>query len=129
MFYDIFKELCHNHGETPNAVCLKLGFSAAAAPYWKKSGKAPKRDGLEKIADYFDVSVEYLLGRDPNFSFSFHTADIDDISLSDRIDSVMDNVDWNVIISKLNYKNKAKLVDYVDLLLTSQAVETQQGRS
>ena len=64
MFYDIFKELCNENGETPNAVATKLGFSQAAAPYWKKSGRPPKREALEKISDYFGCSVEYLLGRE-----------------------------------------------------------------
>lgn len=64
MFYSVFKDLCNKNGETPNAVAIKLGFSQAAAPYWKKSEKAPKREGLEKIAEYFGVSVDYLLEKD-----------------------------------------------------------------
>ena len=64
MFYDIFKDLCNENNETPNSVCLKLGFSAATAPYWKKSQRPPKREGLEKIAEYFGVSVDYLLGKE-----------------------------------------------------------------
>lgn len=64
MFYDRFKELCNNNGETPNSVATKLGFSQAAAPYWKKSGRPPKREALEKIAEYFGCTIEYLLGRE-----------------------------------------------------------------
>jgi transcriptional regulator with XRE-family HTH domain len=64
MFYSVFKDLCNKNGETPNAVAVKLGFSQAAAPYWKKSEKAPKREGLEKIAEYFGVSVDYLLEKE-----------------------------------------------------------------
>ena len=64
MFFEIFRDLCYKSGETPNSVCIKLGFSAAAAPYWKKSKRPPKREGLEKIADYFGVSVDYLLGKE-----------------------------------------------------------------
>lgn len=64
MFYDIFKKLCDDNNTTPNAVCLKLGFSNATAPYWKKSGGTPKLDALEKIASYFDVSVDFLLGKE-----------------------------------------------------------------
>lgn len=64
MFYSIFKDLCNKNGETPNAVCQKLGLSQAAAPYWKKSGRPPKRETLEMIAEYFGCTVEYLLGRE-----------------------------------------------------------------
>ena len=65
MFYDRFKDLCNMRGETPNSVCIKLGLSQAAAPYWKKSGKTPKRETLEMLAKYFGCSVEFLLGRTP----------------------------------------------------------------
>lgn len=64
MFYDVFKQLCNDRGETPNSVCIKLGLSQAAAPYWKKSGKRPKRETLEDIAKYFGVSIDILLERD-----------------------------------------------------------------
>lgn len=64
MFYDVYEKLCRQNGESPRSVCLKLGFSQASAPYWKKSGKYPRLDGLEKIADYFGVSVGYLLEKD-----------------------------------------------------------------
>lgn len=64
MFYDVFKQLCNDRGETPNSVCIKLGLSQAAAPYWKKSGKRPKRETLEVIAKYFGVSIDLLLERD-----------------------------------------------------------------
>ena len=64
MFYDIFRNLCYENHETPNSVCRKLGFSQAAAPYWKKSQRPPKREGLEIIANYFGVSVDYLLGKE-----------------------------------------------------------------
>ena len=66
MFYSVFKDLCNKNGETPNSVCQKLGLSQAAAPYWKKSGKTPKRETLENIAKYFGVSVDYLLEKHSN---------------------------------------------------------------
>lgn len=63
MFYDIFAQICRDNGTTPNAVCLELGLSNSTATYWKKSGKTPKRETLEKIAARFGVPVNYLLGR------------------------------------------------------------------
>lgn len=71
MFYSIFKDLCNKNGETPNSVCQKLGLSQAAAPYWKKSGRPPKRETLEMIAEYFGCTVEYLLGREPTVADVF----------------------------------------------------------
>lgn len=64
MFYDTFKQLCNERGTTPSAVCAKLGFSNSLATYWRKSGGTPKREALEKIAEYLGVSVDFLLGRE-----------------------------------------------------------------
>lgn len=63
MFWQTFKKLCESVGTSPNAVCANIGLSTAAATYWK-NGSIPKGDALVKVADYFNVSVDYLLGRD-----------------------------------------------------------------
>lgn len=40
---------------------VKLGFSEQYLYKWKTN--IPKADNLEKVAEYFNVSVDYLLGR------------------------------------------------------------------
>ncbi len=62
MFWDIFYNLCTERETSPNAVCKTLGLSNSMATYWK-NGTMPKSDVLVQIADYFDVSTDYLLGR------------------------------------------------------------------
>lgn len=68
MFYDIFKRLCEEKGITTTKASAEIGFSKGSISYWKKKyiqGLDAKPDSYtaEKIADYFDVSVDYLLGR------------------------------------------------------------------
>lgn len=63
MFWNIFCDLCKMQGKTPNAVTKALGLSTATATNWKTSGRTPNGDTLRAIADYFNVSVDYLLGR------------------------------------------------------------------
>ena len=62
MFWNIFYALCESHGTTPNAVCKKLKLSNATATHWK-NGTIPRGDILLNLADYFNCSVDYLLGR------------------------------------------------------------------
>ena len=61
MFWDVFVELCMGKEKSPTAVGLELGLTRATVSNWKKGG-APRETALRKIADYFGVSVDYLLG-------------------------------------------------------------------
>ncbi len=61
MFYDNFAALCRERGVAPSAVMRAVGLNKSSASYWKK-GSIPSGDTLQKLADYFGVSVDYLLG-------------------------------------------------------------------
>lgn len=61
MFYDVYKELCEKHGEKPYKLPLKLGAkSNSVVAQWKK-GSTPRPEMLNLIAEYFNVSVGYLM--------------------------------------------------------------------
>lgn len=68
MFYEIYDRLCKEKGITPTKASVEIGFSKGSVSYWKKKWKegidaGPDSYTAAKIADYFDVSVDYLLGR------------------------------------------------------------------
>ena len=58
--YDVFIQLCQKKGITPGGVARELGLSRSTLRDWKL-GRTPRVDTLMKIADYFGVSVEYLM--------------------------------------------------------------------
>lgn len=62
MFWDRLIALCAKKNISPNAMCSKIGLSNAIATKWKK-GSVPHGTTLEKIANFFDVSTDYLLGK------------------------------------------------------------------
>ena len=61
MFYDIYSELCKNNNLTPSGGAAKIGFNRASVTVWKNTGKPPKQELLLKIANYFNVTTDYLL--------------------------------------------------------------------
>lgn len=61
MFYDNFIALCTEKAVTPSAVMRAIGLNKSSASYWKK-GSTPSTETLQKLAEYFNVSVDYLLG-------------------------------------------------------------------
>lgn len=60
MFFDVYAELCKSQGMTPNGVAKILGFASSSVTQWK-NGSTPRPAALQKIADYFGVSVSYFL--------------------------------------------------------------------
>lgn len=64
MFYETYCELCEKHGLSPSGAASKIGFNRASVTVWKNSGKAPKQELLVRIADYFGVTTDYLLGQE-----------------------------------------------------------------
>ncbi|MEE0801076.1 MAG: helix-turn-helix transcriptional regulator [Gemmiger sp.] len=66
--YSIFERLLAEHGTTAYRVAKETGISTATLTDWKKGRSTPKVDKLQKIADYFGVSLDYLCGKtdEPN---------------------------------------------------------------
>lgn len=62
-FYNIYIFLCANKKVSPSRVAEEIGLTRTTANGWKK-GKKPSDVSLRKIADYFGVTVDYLLGNE-----------------------------------------------------------------
>lgn len=64
MFYDVFCDLCEKKGVSPTRATVEIGLSRTIGTKWKNTGATPSGDTLAKIAAYFDVSTDYLLGKE-----------------------------------------------------------------
>lgn len=60
--FERIKKLANDQGKSVSKVATDLGFSENLFYRWKTS--EPKARDLEKVADYFGVSIDYLLGRE-----------------------------------------------------------------
>ena len=59
--YEIFEALLKQRGVSAAEVCRETGILPSTISNWKKRGHVLSTPLLEKIADYFRVSVDYLL--------------------------------------------------------------------
>lgn len=59
--YQRFVELCEKKGVTAYKVAKETGITTATLSNWKNGRYTPKADKLQKIADYFGVSLQYLM--------------------------------------------------------------------
>lgn len=101
MFWNVFYSECQQKNTSPNAVCKAIGLSNAAATGWK-NGTLPKADILVKVADYFGVSVDYLLGRESKL----HT---------------QTESEWDVILNQMSDDSLLMFREYAKFLLWRQA--------
>ena len=63
-FYDRFLKLCVENGIKPCTMVESIGIKKTAASNWKARKTKPTSYNLQKIADYFGVTVEYLKGEE-----------------------------------------------------------------
>lgn len=61
MFYDRYQQLCKAIGKTPSRVAIETGISKGTVSTWKNLGRTPQTAQLQKLADYFGVSIDQLL--------------------------------------------------------------------
>ena len=111
MFWDRFYQLCIKHGTKPNPVAKDLGISSGVLTKWK-SGGIPNGETLSKIADYLDVSVDYLLGRD---SFSIDHQVPQNAAVQNTGNLYVLSLKEHKIIEA--YRNKPEMQPAVDRLL------------
>ncbi|MBC1962696.1 helix-turn-helix transcriptional regulator [Listeria welshimeri] len=63
---DRVKSLCQKHDMSLNDLENELNFGKNSIYRWKE--RNPSIDKVDKVADYFKVSTDFLLGRSPDLS-------------------------------------------------------------
>lgn len=86
------KELRYRDNITQQELADKLGISKSSVNMYERDEREPGLDLLEKKADFFDVSVDNLLGR----------------SASVGITSALTNVTTAALIEELKHRNSAE---------------------
>lgn len=59
--YQKFEQLVKARGISTYRVAKDIGLAPTVFSDWKSGKSKPKADKLKKIADYFGVTIEYLL--------------------------------------------------------------------
>lgn len=62
MFFDRFKALCDERNISVYRACTDIGLNRSAVAKWKDGGK-PNGTTAGKLAEYFGVTTDYLLGQ------------------------------------------------------------------
>lgn len=62
-FAERLKELREEKGVTQSEIAFDLGIKQPTYHQWESEKRSPSGETLVKLADYFDVSLDYLLDR------------------------------------------------------------------
>lgn len=114
-FYTIYKALCVEIGKSATGVALELGVHRSTVSNWKNGG-APRQEILNKIANYFDVSVDYLLG---NTDIKKKATPKEQL-LTDEQEALLN------YCSDLSNDDLEKVIDYIELLKLKNNAEQKE---
>jgi hypothetical protein len=63
IMYERFMQLLQKHGITAYRVAKETGVTQTTLSDWKTGRAVPRIATLQKIADYFNVSLDWLMGK------------------------------------------------------------------
>lgn len=113
MFKENFIRLCNERGEFPSVVCKQVGITPAAFSKWTDES-VPRRATLMRIADYFGVTVDDLIGEQP-----FHV-DLDLQRFAEKEKEPTVTVDPKLLslIDSMSAEELADLERYAEFILS-----------
>lgn len=59
--YEVFEQLLQKRGITPYKVAKEAGVTQTALSNWKSGKSTPTTKTLQKVADYFGVTIDFLM--------------------------------------------------------------------
>lgn len=91
--YEIFEQLLQKYGVTPYKVSKATGVSQSSLSDWKMGKITPKTSTLQKIADYFGVTLDYLTtGKDEPQKKEITLTPKDERDIAKDLNSIMEKL-------------------------------------
>lgn len=108
--YEIFNSLLMKTNKKPSDVAKATGISPATLSDWKSGKSRPKQDKLKKIADYFGVTLEYLMTGDYDIPSSgkggVKVPILGKVAAGIPIEEIEDIIGWEEIPESMARKGK-----------------------
>lgn len=110
--YDIFLQLMTEKGVRPKDVARATGVAYTSLTDWKAGRSRPKVDKLQKLADYFGVSVDYLLtGKKPGEKQYYLDDDVIELA-----DFLMKNPEYKVLFDASRKTKKEDIAFITEMI-------------
>ena len=127
MLFERVKDLAKKRNKNLKQVAEEIGLSENAFYKWKN--QSPKAETLQKVADYFGVTTDYLLGRtDKRHYYDLTEKDKQDIALQAEklLEGLDSDAETNYYGEPLDDEDKEKLYDAIQLALSLTKVKAKK---
>ena len=109
--YSVFEMLCEKNGVTPYKVGKETKIATSTLSDWKNKKSTPKQDKLKLIADYFSVSVDYLMtGEETRLTVEQASIDVQLARQQKRIKEYM------LKFANLSEEKRNQIMSLIDML-------------
>lgn len=114
-FQNVFRALRKAKGLTQDELAKQLGLSRSAIGMYENGLREPDYETLELIADFFNVDMDYLLGRTNKSTYIPEQYYLND-DARDLAQFLYDNPDYKVLFDA-SRKVKKEDIDFVKQML------------
>lgn len=111
--YEVFEHLLQSCGVSAYRFCKETGISQSTISTWKKKGNLIKGDLAKKIADYFNVSVDYLMTGEEKESDKYYLND----ETAEMAQALFENRDLRVLFDAARDASPEDLKTTYDMLM------------
>lgn len=109
--YEIYQRLLDEKGLKNADVARATGISNMTLSDWKRGKSVPKADKMRKIAEYLNVSVDYLMtGKDMEFTVEMAEMDVALSNQSKRLKEYM------LKLAELPKDKQENILNLIDML-------------
>lgn len=92
--YEVFEQLLQKYGVTPYKVAKEAGVTQTALSNWKLGKSTPTTQTLQKIADYFGVTIDYLMtGKEEPKKKEIALTPKDERDIAKRLDNTLSDLE------------------------------------
>lgn len=122
-FSQKLKELRTEKGLSQVSLANKLGYTQSNVSEWEKGTVEPKLTALICIANFFDVSVDYLLGLEDDFGSKVEPMGASSTELTAEERQLIED------FRKLNYYKQQLIKNNIKAMLPAGDAESEQKKN
>lgn len=120
--YSIFEQLLQKHGVSTYKVSKDTGIAQSVFSSWKNGISTPKQDKMQILADYFNVSINYLMtGKEKEGGETYYLND----ETREIAQEIFENKELRMLFDVSRNAPPERLLAYYNLIKAMQ--DTEKG--